>query len=65
MNQAGAVRHISPGENSCVVAATLDAGAGVQPGGRYPAGGFFSSNAPSRVITKKTTPRTVNVVRQP
>src|SRR5512144_2387887 len=42
MNQNVGVRSASPGWNSYVVAAALAAGAGDQPGGRYPAGGFFS-----------------------
>ena len=35
----------------------LDAAAGDQPAGRYPAGGFLSSSAPISVITRKIAPR--------
>src|SRR5512142_3511050 len=65
MYQAVGVRHISPGVNSCVVAAAFDAGAGAHPAGRYPSGGFFRRYEPMIVITKKMAPSTVNVVRQP
>ena len=38
---------------------------GVQFGGRYPGGGFFSSAVPVIVITKNTAPSVWNVARQP
>ncbi len=59
------MRSASLGANSRVVAAALATGLGAHPAGRYPAGGFFNRKAPIIVMTMKTTPRIMNVVRQP
>src|SRR5574341_1148201 len=60
------VRSASVGVNSYFVAAAFAvAGAGVQPSGLHPAGGFWRRNAPIIVMTKNTIPKVMNVARHP
>src|SRR6185503_20176579 len=52
MSQNVGVRSISPGVQLSAAPAVW-AGVGDQPSGRYPAGGFRSSSAPTVVMTRK------------